>query len=99
MCHLHYNDEDYTYYPVECASWMGWCDYSWLCGTTYDRDTDEARPPPSCPMPPPGHHPPVQPGTCRFNTSVGHCNFTRYTSKHHAVQSLKSLCMFAMGVN
>ena len=60
---------------LECTSWIGWCDYNWLCGTVYEKETYEAGPPPPCPPPPPNHHPPVQPGTCRFNDSSGRCNF------------------------
>ena len=64
---------------------MGWCDSDWLCGTVYDRDTFEARPPPPCPLPPPGHHPPVLPGKCRFNASAGKCDFfPNKTSKQQA---------------
>lgn len=61
---------------LECTAWRGWCDY-WGCGTTYDRDTDKARPPPPCPLPPPGTQPwpPVLPGQCKFNVSVERCDF------------------------
>ena len=60
---------------LECTSWLDWCQFYWLCGTVYDKETYQAGPPPPCPAPPPNYHPPVQPGTCRFNITSGNCNF------------------------
>ena len=60
---------------LECTSWLDWCEFNWLCGTVYDMETYHAGPPPPCPPPPPNYHPPVQPGTCRFNITSGKCNF------------------------
>ena len=80
---------------IECTAWMGWCDSSWWCGTAYDRDTYEARPPPSCPLPPPGTQPPVLPGQCRFNVSAGKCDFfPNSTSKQEYTLDIKNTAKF-----
>ena len=60
---------------ADCTAWLNACQTSWSCGSEYDRQLYEARPPPACPFPGDNYVPPTQPALCTFNQQQGQCQF------------------------